>query len=73
MADYHHDDDPVGRGFGSTLGVILAIVLVLVLLVGGWLLLTREPVDDEGTDINIEQPDTNIEVPEENGDTTTTP
>lgn len=71
MADYHHDDDSVSRGFGSTIGVILAIVLVLVLLVGGWWLLTREPVD-EGTDINIEQPDTDIEVPD-NGDTTTTP
>lgn len=71
MADYHHDDDPVGRGFGSTLGVILAIVLVLVLLVGGWWLLTREPADTD-TDINIEQPETDIEAPE-NGDATTTP
>lgn len=70
MADYH-DDDSVSRGFGSAIGVILAIVLVLVLLVGGWWLLTREPAD-QGTDINIEQPDTDIEVPE-NGDTTTTP
>lgn len=52
----HDDEDAVSRGFGSTLGVILAVVLVLALLIGGWWLFFREPVDvTPDTNINIEQ------------------
>lgn len=70
MAHVVHDDDPVGRGFGSTLGVILAVLLVLALLVGGWWLFFREPVDVT-PDTTIE--DTDINIDEGNGDATTTP
>ena len=61
------DEDPVSRGFGSTIGVILAIVLVLALLIGGWWLFFREPVDVT--------PDTNINIEQDsgNGETTTSP
>ena len=63
----HDDEDAVSRGFGSTIGVILAIVLVLALLIGGWWLFFREPVDVT--------PDTNINIEQDsgNGETTTSP
>ncbi|MHB8762124.1 MAG: hypothetical protein ACYC6J_07045 [Coriobacteriia bacterium] len=67
MADIHHDDD-VGRGFNSTLGVILAILLVLAILVGGWWLFFREPVDVVPDSPTIEQ---DIDI--ENGGEETTP
>lgn len=59
-------DDAVGRGLGSTLGVVLAILLVLAVLVGGWWLFVREPVD-AGSDTTIEDTDINID---ESGDAT---
>lgn len=62
VAEYiHHDDDPAGRGFNSALGVILAILLVLALLVGGWWLFFRGPVDTTRDETTIEDTDINIE------------
>lgn len=66
MATVVHDDDSVSRGFGSTLGVVLAILVVLALLIGAWFLLIRQPADT-GSDTNIE-----INQPS-NGETTTGP
>ncbi|MDZ4179006.1 MAG: hypothetical protein U1E29_07220 [Coriobacteriia bacterium] len=56
MADIHTDGDSSAN---SMLGVILAVILVLVLLIGAWWLFVRQPVGD--TTI-IEQPDTNISI-----------
>lgn len=60
MAEYIHHDDPgdeVSRGFGATIGIILAILLVVAIIVGGWLLFFR---GSSNTTINnnptIEQP-----------------
>lgn len=62
MADYiHHDHDDAGRGFNSALGVILAVLLVLALLVGGWWLFFRTPVDTTPDNTTIEDTDINIE------------
>jgi uncharacterized protein (DUF58 family) len=66
MATVIRDDDNVSTGMGATLGVILAILLVLALLVGGWFLFFRQPADT-GSDTNIE-----INQPS-NGETTTGP
>lgn len=62
MAEYiRHDDDDVGRGFNSALGVILAVLLILALLVGGWWLFFRGPVDTTPDNTTIEDTDINIQ------------
>lgn len=72
MAEIIHDDDDVGRGFNSALGVILAVILILALLIGGWWLFFRGPVDDTRDETEIEQ-DIDIESPDGSGDSTTSP
>lgn len=54
-----HDHDPGGSN--AALGVIIGILLVLVLLVGGWWLFFRGPVAETPDTTIIEQPDVEIE------------
>lgn len=55
MADIRNDEDSSAT---SMLGVVLAVILVLVLLVGAWWLFIRQPdttiIDQSDTTINIE-------------------
>ena len=60
MADVIHTDGDSSAT--SMLGVVLAVILVLVLLVGAWWLFVRQPVDTGGDTTIIEQPDTNINI-----------
>lgn len=66
MADVIHTDGDSSAT--SMLGVVLAVILVLVLLVGAWWLFVRQPVDAGGDTTIIEQPETNITI-----ESTTTP
>jgi hypothetical protein len=52
MADIHHDAD-YHEG-PNTLGIILAVLLILALIIGGWWLFFRGPVDAEPDNTNIE-------------------
>lgn len=70
MAEYIRRDDPddeVARGFGGTIGVILAVLVVLALIIGGWFLFFRGNTSNTTINNNptIQQP--------KSGETTTGP